>query len=119
MYFKEGNLAEYYEFVGWVKDSTKFMEVMNDEIRIPSDVQKYLLDEVYKQAEKQAKSGTEECPDNHFWYPSCNIIHRQEVLENIAKAAMIFARRFFRTKERQMFVFGPELGGVYVFKKVY
>jgi len=119
MYFKEGRLAEYYEFVGWVKDSTKFMEVMDDEIKMPPEVHKYLLDEVYKQAKEQAKKGTKEFPENGYWSPDYHISYRQENLENIAKAAMAFADKLFRPKENQMFIFGSELGGVYVFDKVY
>lgn len=120
MYFKGGNYPEYHEFVGWVKDATKFMEVMNDEVELSSEVQKYLLDETYKQAEEQARSGTKEFPINGYWHPDYYISNRQECLENIAKAAILLGvNRLCRTKEKQMFVFGPELGGVYVFKQVY
>lgn len=64
MYFKEGMMSEYYEFVGWVKDSTKFMEVMDDEeSKMPSEVRTYLLDETFKQAELQAITGTRETPE--------------------------------------------------------
>lgn len=121
MYLKEGihGEVEYYEFVGWVEDSIKFMEVMNDDIKIPSDVRAYLLDEVYKQAELQASLGTKDNLDGKFYYSDHYIINRQQELENVAKAADQFSNKLWRSKERQMFIFGPWLGGVYVFKKLY
>ena len=91
---------------------------MNDDRNeISSDVRTYLLDETYKQAEIQAETGTKERLDNGYWYPDYFIAYRQQVLENIAKAA-IYAQKLWRTKEKQMFIFGSELGGVYVFKNV-
>jgi len=114
----ESNELVTYEFVGWVKDSTKFMEVMNDDIKMPSDVRTYLLDEIYKQAEFQASVGTKDNLDGKFYYPDYYIINRQQDLENIAKASDQFSNKLWRTKEKQMFIFGPWLGGVYVFKKV-
>lgn len=64
MYFKEGMMAEYYEFVGWVKDSTKFHEAIDYDAKLPSDVRTYLLDATYQQAELQAITGTKERPDS-------------------------------------------------------
>lgn len=119
MYREVNVVVEFYEFIGWVKDPSKFMEVVNNDInKLPTEVCKYILDETYKQAEIQAKTGTKEFPENGYWEPDYSIAYRQQRLESIAKAAMEHANKWYRTKERHLFVFGPELGGVYVFKKI-
>ena len=117
MYTRNENSAlVYYKFVGWVKDRSKFMEVMDDDIKIPSEVRKYLLDEVYSQAVTQ---GLDKSDGTNGWeYPDFYLETKQQILEEVAKASDMFSNKLWRTKEKQMFVFGPWLGGVYVFKQI-
>ncbi len=115
MYVQQGELLEYYKFIGWAENTSEFINKITSTSSVDlADI----IKDVYNQAKKQARSGTGGYPDKYgCTYSKYYIKHRQEVLEGIAKAAMFEANKF-TTKEGRLFVFGRYLDGVYVFKQV-